>query len=657
MAKKSAKRRRRRAGPPRLRCVVVLTLLCCACGVIAVPLLLVLLLELDEDPAPAPRSAAAAASSSAPVAAAAAAVAPDNEAWRPEAERSEQTIGHFAPKKSSLTAHVEPSWFRRAKIGLSVQWGAHSALAWTPSVRDSGCEWMRSAEAWRRDRARIGTREWHACNPLRAWYGHAMRVEGAPAARRHARLHSNRTYAEMVSAFVATAAAWAERGGAEEWGAFFAERSGARYVVVTARGVDGVSLWPSAAARAHAARPPVTTVDVLHLVQRAVKRRGLRFGVRVAAGINWASNGRARGGRRSAWGLHRASPKERPRVAAGEQCFAMAQYAELIERLAPDVLWNDFGFPRLAPGDAPCPHSDSSLGWPEVLAAFYNARPSGVVNDRWSVPYRQPPLYPPGEALQCADFDTTHSLLRNSSAAFADRTIRAAHWELPLALPDSADVRRTRAQPHSALIHTIADVVSKNGNVLLSVTPMSNGTLPRAQKRALLHLGKWLRKNGDALFDTVPLIGHTCCAETHTIGRHLRFTQSLDGAVVWAIVLMDLHSVGGRGVSAKQASAGARCNRLLGKSEKKCMHLIKVIGLRVLPGAVVTIHDHCVRVKVAQVHHARESHWETHIILPHGVAKRLRGQDAFAIKINGSVTFEPSSGAGYTVGCPRKEAP
>jgi alpha-L-fucosidase len=662
---------------------------------VSIPLLLAALVALDDSEGAAD-AAAVSSSAGAPgdAAGSAAAAGPDDDSWRVETEQSEQTTERFDATKSSLAAHVEPSWFRRAKIGLHVEWGAHSAAAWAPSLRDAGCEWLRSAEVWRRDRARVGTREWLACNPLLPWYGRTMRIDGSPTARRHARLLAKRSYDELVEDFVRNAERWASRGGADEWGALFGERSGARYVVLTARGVDGVSLWPSAAARALAPHAqPTTEVDVLGLVQRAVKRRGMRFGVRFAAGVNWGYSDRDAG--RSAWGLHRRAASER-HDALGEQCFAVAQYRELIDSLAPDILWNDFGFPRrAATGDEHCSAADgvSALGWPDVLAAYYNARPSGVANDRWSVPYRLPPLFPAAAALQCADFDTTHALLRNSSTAFESEDIRPQHWELAVPLPSAvrararlpvrapsparslalaltcyalflhpslqADERRDRTRPHSALIHTILDVVSKNGNALLSVTPLANGTLPRAQRRALLQLGRWLRKNGGAVYDTVPLLGRTCCLATHTAGRNVRFTQSVDGAVVWATVLMDLHSASGNGGDSKRAAAGARCNRLLGKREKKCMRLVKVVGLRVLPGAHVSIHGHCVRVKTAQVRHAAESHWESHIILPQGVANVVRGTAAFAVKIEGAVSFEWSAadGAGYTVGCPAKAVP
>lgn len=40
------------------------------------------------------------------------------------------------------------------------------------------------------------------------------------------------------------------------------------------------------------------------------------------------------------------------------------------------------------------------------------------------------------------------------------------------------------------LIHTFVDIISKNGNLLLNVGPMADGTVPEIQKRVLLELGE-----------------------------------------------------------------------------------------------------------------------------------------------------------------------
>jgi alpha-L-fucosidase len=67
------------------------------------------------------------------------------------------------------------------------------------------------------------------------------------------------------------------------------------------------------------------------------------------------------------------------------------------------------------------------------------------------------------------------------------------------------------------------DIVSKNGNLLLNVGPMADGTIPKPQMKCLLGLGKWLDVNGEAIFRTRPW--------KHAEGKSLdsvdvRFTQN-----------------------------------------------------------------------------------------------------------------------------------
>jgi len=71
-------------------------------------------------------------------------------------------------------------------------------------------------------------------------------------------------------------------------------------------------------------------------------------------------------------------------------------------------------------------------------------------------------------------------------------------------------------------------VVSKNGNLLLNVGPMADGTIPALQRERLEGLGAWLDVNGEAIFGTRPW--HV--AEGSGSGEMpVRFTQKLDGLV------------------------------------------------------------------------------------------------------------------------------
>ena len=48
------------------------------------------------------------------------------------------------------------------------------------------------------------------------------------------------------------------------------------------------------------------------------------------------------------------------------------------------------------------------------------------------------------------------------------------------------------------------DIVSKNGVLLLNISPMANGTIPDIQKQVLLDMGAWLEKYGEAIYGTRP---------------------------------------------------------------------------------------------------------------------------------------------------------
>jgi alpha-L-fucosidase len=85
------------------------------------------------------------------------------------------------------------------------------------------------------------------------------------------------------------------------------------------------------------------------------------------------------------------------------------------------------------------------------------------------------------------------------------------------------------------LIHFFADLVSKNGNLLLNVGPMADGTIPPGQVARLEALGDWLAINGAAIYGSRPW--HRAEGETAD-GREVRFTAGADGAL-YAIVLSE----------------------------------------------------------------------------------------------------------------------
>jgi alpha-L-fucosidase len=54
------------------------------------------------------------------------------------------------------------------------------------------------------------------------------------------------------------------------------------------------------------------------------------------------------------------------------------------------------------------------------------------------------------------------------------------------------------------IIHLLADIVSKNGNLLLNITPRSDGMIPEQEQQILREVGQWLKANGEAIYGTRP---------------------------------------------------------------------------------------------------------------------------------------------------------
>ena len=71
-----------------------------------------------------------------------------------------------------------------------------------------------------------------------------------------------------------------------------------------------------------------------------------------------------------------------------------------------------------------------------------------------------------------------------------------------------------------------------NGNLLLNVGPMADGTIPEFQLSHLRALGAWLQVNGEAIFDTRPWVRAEGSADD---GTAMRFTRR--GDTLYTILL------------------------------------------------------------------------------------------------------------------------
>jgi len=54
----------------------------------------------------------------------------------------------------------------------------------------------------------------------------------------------------------------------------------------------------------------------------------------------------------------------------------------------------------------------------------------------------------------------------------------------------------------TTIVNFLVDMVSKNGNFLLDVGPMANGTIDATEVAHLREAGTWIKANSEAIFNT-----------------------------------------------------------------------------------------------------------------------------------------------------------
>ncbi|MFJ1883648.1 alpha-L-fucosidase [Streptomyces sp. NPDC088137] len=375
--------------------------------------------------------------------------------------RRSLTLGvpDYTPTDASLSTHQAPYWFQQAKFGIFIHWGVYSVPAWAP----------------------VGTQ-------YAEWYWNQMQDPNNPTYAHHRETYGESfAYDDFIPRFRA------ERFDPRSWVELFRD-AGAQYHVLTSKHHEGFALWDTKLSDRNSVKmgPGRDLVKELFDASRRYTPElhpGLYFSMPEWFNPDHPWMGHAP---RNPYTLE---PVPYTGHTAGKDYvtqFQGPQMLELIHGYGPEILWCDIG------GD-----NDSH----RVLAEYFNhaknrARPVEVtVNNR--------------SGIGAYDFTTPEYTTYDQ--------IVTAKWESsrgldPFSYGYNAQTPDEKYMTAEEIVHSLVDIVSKNGNFLLDIGPRADGTIPDIMQRRLRETGQWLKTNGEAVYDT------TYWSRMPQLGEDLRFT-------------------------------------------------------------------------------------------------------------------------------------
>jgi alpha-L-fucosidase len=399
--------------------------------------------------------------------------------------------GKFAPTWDSLAQYRVPEWFRDAKFGIWAHWGPQ-------------------------------------CAPERGdWYARHMYAEGHWQYKSHLEAYGHPSQAgfkDLIHSW--NAENWDPDALVERY-----KRAGAEYFVAMANHHDNLDLWNSR----HHAWNSVNVGPKQDLIggwARAAREQGLPFGVSVHAAHAWRWYESAQGADRD--GEHAGVPYDGKLTAAdgagawwegldpqelyaqnhplsqdsaelnsihrqwnwGNGCVVPDQdycqrfydrTVDLIDQHQPDLLYfDDTALPLW-------PISDAGL---KIAAHFYNdnmrrhggrleAVLTGKILD--------------AQQRKCMVWDIERG---------ASTVIEPEVWQTDTCLGgwhyDRGIFDRRDYKSAGTVIRMLADIVSKNGNLLLNVPVRSDGTIDEQEQEIVDGIGQWMAVNREAIVGTRP---------------------------------------------------------------------------------------------------------------------------------------------------------
>ena len=394
---------------------------------------------------------------------------------------------NYKPTSESLATHPIPTWFRDAKFGIFIHWGVYAV----PAFHEWYVEFMSPGSTWGKRPLGPPYTAAQGDLPDSVFKAETDGYRGEANKYQRENYGVDFEYDDFIPMFKA------EKFDPAAWTDLFV-KSGAKYVVLTAKHGEEFALWPSKFTRRNSVDMGPHR-DLAGDLLKAVRSRGLKMGFYHNTTYSF-------------W------DKRYPDKEWVE--YMNNSIKELVDLYQPDILWGDVVVsPAL--DDNGKPFTADYWNSKEIIAYFYNhsKNPDEVVtNDRWGVDT--------ATAFMNSDRSISRSLWAKDAKEWKaengallgdfqtpERRNITQIYNIPWETCDALDPtswgynRRTPDDKYmttNELVDYLSDIVSKGGNLLINIGPKADGTIAEVMQDRLRGIGDWLSVNGEAIYGTRP---------------------------------------------------------------------------------------------------------------------------------------------------------